>query len=158
MICGAKGSQGEWRRYLMMWKGKEARRVNAELETFQAEIEPQGPWLPLEAQGMLECIHENLFDPELSVKTLRARCGLRDNNVSSRFRWVTGKTIREYIESLRMEAASFLLRRCDCAVFDVALSVGYNHPQTFYRAFEKTFDCTPAVYRERFNDGRGDGG
>ena len=135
---------------MRLWKEQEPGRVAHELKAFQEEVWPLAQELPTEAQGMARCIHENLFDPDLSVKTLRARCGIRDNNASSRFRWTTGKTIREYIESLRMEAASLLLTKCDCAIFDIALSVGYNHPQTFYRAFERTFDCTPAVYRQRF--------
>lgn len=98
---------------------------------------------------LLSKIHQDPFDPELSVRSLKRWCKIRDNNISSRFRYTLGITIRSYIERLRLDAASLLLIRSTIGVFDVALSVGYQNPQTFYGAFRRRFDCTPSVYRQR---------
>lgn len=130
-------------------RARELEHLQEELERFLQNRRPEDRGMPGEVKTLLHHIHDRLFDPDLSVKTLRSRCRLRDNNVSSRFRWLTGMTIKECIESLRMEAAAQLLRRSASPVFDIALSVGYSHPQTFYRAFEKTYECTPAIYRQR---------
>lgn len=131
------------------WKLQELDQITAELEQFRTDSQPDEERLPREIQELLDCIHEHLFDPGLSVKTLKALCGIRDNNISSHFRWRMGKTIKDYIDSLRLEAACRLLETSECGVFDVSLSVGYEHPQTFYRVFDRTFDCTPAEYRRR---------
>lgn len=134
------------------WTAREWNRVEEELEEFRQANRPDERELPSELREMLHCIHEHLFDPKLSVKTLKSRCGIRDNNVSLRFRWQMGQTIRGYIESLRLRAARRLLKTSECGVFDVALLVGYNHPQTFYRAFERSFNCTPGAYRQRLRE------
>lgn len=102
-----------------------------------------------EVPRLLESIHRDPFDSELNVKQLKARCRVRDNNVSSRFRRALGITVKDYIERLRMRAACHLLSFQSVTVFDIALSVGYYHPQTFYNVFRRHLGCTPTVYRER---------
>lgn len=93
-------------------------------------------------------IETRLFDPELNAKVIQHRCGLRDHNTSSRFRFYVGATIRDYLEVLRLEAAVRLLRESPATVLEVAFSVGYNNLQTFYGAFRRRFACTPAAYRQ----------
>lgn len=123
-------------------------QVKAILEDFRLEHRPKSKDLPREVCEILEHINEALFDTKLNVRVLKSRCRIRDNNISSRFRYVMGVTIKEYIEELRLAAAERLLREKDLSIFDVAASVGYYHPQTFYRAFQRKYDCTPAEYRE----------
>lgn len=103
---------------------------------------------------LLEAIHAAVFDPLLSVQTLKARCGIQDNNVSSRFRSEVGQSIKEYIDSLRLVTASRLLLETDSSVFEVSQAVGYYHPQTFYRAFYRLFKCTPGDVRGTGRVGR----
>ncbi len=121
-----------------------------ELEPFRVVNPLQTMKLSPEMLKVLHHIHENLFDAGLNVETLKFRCRIRDNNVSSRFRHVMGVTIKKYIESLRMQAAALLLQqRRRLGVFDVAHAVGYYHLQTFYNAFQRQYACTPASYRRR---------
>jgi len=117
--------------------------IEIELDRVREEICPEPVNLSREIREIVEHIHRNLFDSDLNVQTIKERCRIRDNNISCRFRRVIGITIKEYIESLRLEAAIRLLEK-RIAVFDVAMSVGYDYPQTFYRAFQRRFDCTPA--------------
>ncbi|MEM8933561.1 MAG: AraC family transcriptional regulator [Acidobacteriota bacterium] len=111
--------------------------------------QPAAPELALDIRRLLHAIHEDPFDSDLSVRSLKQRCRIRDNNVSSRFRFVLGVTIRHYIEILRLEAAVLLLTRLEVGVFDIALSIGYQNPQTFYNAFRRCFDCTPSDFRQQ---------
>lgn len=124
-------------------------QIEAELESFRSARQPDEKELSREVREVLGYIHRNLFDSDLNVQAIKARCRIRDNNISCRFRYQMGTTIKEYIESLRMEAARLLLEQQDVGVFDVAQSVGYYHLQTFYRAFQRQFECTPAAFRER---------
>jgi two-component system response regulator YesN len=115
--------------------------IEAELDRFLAEVSEPGN-LSREIREVLEHIHANLFDPDLNVQSIKRRCRIRDNNISCRFRHVLGITIKEYIETLRLNAALRLLEK-QIPVFDVAMSVGYLYPQTFYRAFHRKFEGTP---------------
>jgi AraC-like DNA-binding protein len=47
-----------------------------------------------------------------------------------------------------MKAAKLLLQK-RIGVFDVAQYIGYFHSQTFYRAFQRRFGCTPATLCRR---------
>ena len=105
--------------------------------------------LPLDIQRVLTYIEENAFDPSLNVQRIKSHCGLRDNNISSRFRLFVGTTIRDYLESRRMEAATSLLRQSQATIMEVAFAVGYNNLQTFYGAFHRRYSCTPDSYRRK---------
>ncbi len=121
----------------------------SELHLDEQWIEPNDHTLPPEVQSILRCIAVDLFDPTLSVKTLKVRCGIRDNNVSSRFRLQLGCSIRGYVESLRMATATRLLQQGDLNILTVATLVGYDRLETFYRAFRRRFSSTPVAYRRK---------
>ena len=101
----------------------------------------------LEMSRILAEIHRDPFDPDLDVRNLRRRCRLKDNNVSSRFRFAVGVTMREYIEEIRLQAARRLIDESRISVFEISLAVGYKHPQTFHSAFLRRFRHTPASRR-----------
>lgn len=118
------------------------------LDDFRLENRPAAQDLPREISEILSHINEALFDSRLNVRVLKERCHIRDNNISSRFRYFMGISIKEYIEELRLEAAELLLRESAISIFEVAASIGYYHLQTFYRVFQRKHDCTPAEYRK----------
>jgi two-component system response regulator YesN len=130
-----------------MWRQEE---IGGHLDRFRqthaAPIEDTS-W---HVRQLVNCIHEELFDPGLNVKTLKSRCRVRDHNVSCRFKHEVGRSIKEYLESLRLDAATLLLELGVFSAFEVAQAVGYCHPQTFYRAFIRRFRCTPGDFRRRF--------
>ena len=105
--------------------------------------------LPPDIQRVLFYIEEHAFDPELNVRKIKSACGLRDNNVSTRFRLFMGISIRSYLESRRMEAAILLLQQSRSTIMEVAFAVGYNNLQTFYGAFHRRYSCTPDTYRRK---------
>jgi two-component system response regulator YesN len=121
--------------------------VQSVLEDVLRDRQPSHEDLPREIREVLAHIHRHPFDLQLNVRHLKSCCRIRDNNISSRFRYVVGMTIKQYVESLRMEAASRLLREEGIGIFDIAVSVGYDNLQTFYRAFERYHGCTPARHR-----------
>ena len=55
-----------------------------------------------------------------------------------------GRGIREYIETLRLYAASRLLRDRRFEIYLIAMAVGYEHQETFCRAFRRHFGYPPS--------------
>lgn len=125
--------------------------IESVLRDFLRDTPPPHQDLPREIQAVLTHIHQHLFDLQLNVRSLKSCCRIRDNNIASRFRYLVGMTIKQYVENLRMEAASRLLRKEEIGIFDIAVSVGYYNLQTFYRAFERYYGCTPAKHRRRLS-------
>jgi AraC-like DNA-binding protein len=60
-------------------------------------------------------------------------------------------TIRDYIENLRITHACSLLRAGSMSAADVGYAVGYEHVQTFYRAFRRRMSCTPCQYQQELS-------
>lgn len=124
-------------------------RIRAELDRFRAAHPPPERKVSWQVQECLKCIHKDPFDPALNVKTVKVRCRISDNNVSCRFKHEMGITIKDYIQSLRFKAAARLLESGSWSISQVAQTVGYRHLQTFYAAFERSFECTPGHFRFR---------
>lgn len=127
---------------------------NRLLERYLSDNSPEVDGLPRELRELVVCIHGSLFEQGLTVKVVKVRCRIRDNNVSSRFRYAFGKGIKEYIETHRMQAAGWLLRNTGLTTFEVAMEVGYEYVETFYQVFNRYFGCTPREYgRHRLTGG-----
>src|SRR5262245_16231760 len=113
------------------WHASERQvRVQSCLDDFLDKNQPCCKELPREIREVLAYIHQHLFDAQLSVRALKSCCRIRDNNISSRFRYLMGMTIKQYVETLRMEAASRLLRAERIGIYDVSVAVGYYNLQT----------------------------
>ena len=123
------------------------RELESQLQRFRSARTPATQGTSCNVRDLLRGIHEALFDPRLTVRQLKVRCRVRDNNVAYHFKWETGVSIKEYIEDLRTEAAGELLRTGEYNNWEVAQAVGYTHLQTFYRAFRRRFGCTPGDFR-----------
>jgi AraC-like DNA-binding protein len=121
--------------------------IEIALNDFLRSHPPAQEGIPGEIREVLRHIHHSLFEQKLNVRYLKCCCRIRDNNISSRFRYAMGITIKQYVEGLRMEAASHLLNRELIGILDVAISVGYENLQTFYRVFSRYYGCTPGNYR-----------
>lgn len=124
------------------------KRIAEELEKFLEDTYPDTRRIPHQIARVTHHIHRHLFDPDLNVGRVRSACGIRNNNFSTRFRTRLGLGIREYIEAMRLRAAERLLQGSALEIYLVALAVGYDHQETFHRAFRRRFGCTPLEYRD----------
>ncbi len=123
-------------------------RIEGMLTEFRGDIPKPPPHLPWEMQQILGCVHRYLFDSDLNVTTVRRRCRLRNNNVTTRFRCAVGQGLRDYIEAGRVEAAKRLLCHPDVEIYLIAMAVGYEHQETFCRAFQRQTGRAPSEWRE----------
>jgi AraC-like DNA-binding protein len=128
--------------------GREQEWIDRELERFCRQSQPDLATLPADIRRLVIHIHENLFDAALNVNAVKRSCGVRNNNVTIRFRAVVGVGIHEYIEALRMEAAGWVLREGAFRIYLVAMAIGYTHLETFCRAFQRRFGYTPSRHRK----------
>ena len=95
-------------------------------------------------------IQANL-DRDLSLERLADRVGLSKFHFHQLFRQTTGETPKSYVERLRLEWAAVQLRIRRVAVVDVALECGYQHHETFSRAFRSRFHASPRDYRKEWS-------
>ena len=86
---------------------------------------------------------------DLSLGELSRRAGLSPFHFHRTFRARIGETVKSYCQRLRLETAAFRLLMHDDDIVQLALEVGFNHHETFTRAFRRGFGCTPSEFRRR---------
>ncbi len=94
-------------------------------------------------------IAEN-YDVANPVERVAAYSGLHARTFKRRFRAATGFSPLEYIQTLRVEEAKFLLESCDLAADDIGAEVGYADSASFRRLFKRLTGVTPSRYRRRY--------
>lgn len=101
-----------------------------------------------EMKNILNYIGEHYSDTDFTVDMLCEFSGLSQRKISSLFRETQGETVKQYLNSIRLEEAKRLILNTDRRVTDIAYSVGYNYPSHFNKLFQNRFGMTPSQMRK----------
>jgi AraC-like DNA-binding protein len=91
-------------------------------------------------------VRENALNPEMGLKLLAMHFNLSEVYVSRLFRDSFGENFHSYVESIRMDHATRLLRTTALNVEEIAERVGYQSANTFRRVFKRRFGVSPSAY------------
>lgn len=97
---------------------------------------------------MQKFIKDN-FHEELSLKRISESADYSPWYCAKIFKQFTGKTLFEYIRSLRLSEAALKLRDSDIKIIDVAFDFHFSSHEGFTRAFSKQFGITPKTYSKK---------
>ena len=89
------------------------------------------------------------FQKEVTIKYLSKLTGLNPNKLQKGFRLLFGKSVRQFLITLRMQVALRMLDEGELSVSEVAHSVGYTNKGHFSQLFKKEFGLLPSVYQHR---------
>jgi two-component system response regulator YesN len=87
---------------------------------------------------------ENNIDKHLSITEIAEKVNMTNTYLSRIFHAETGKSIVEYINSMKMEKAYEMIKRGDCLIKEAASAVGINDQFYFNRMFKKQFGVNPS--------------
>lgn len=96
-------------------------------------------------------IAEAYSDSELTLYRIAEKVERPEKYISQLFKEVTDINVSDYLEMIRIEQASFLLRTDACTVDEIAARVGYNSSHSFRRAFKRVMGIAPSSYRQSVN-------
>ena len=85
---------------------------------------------------------------DLSLRALAALQNLNASYLSTLFRRETGKTVTEYVNEKRMDAAARLLRTAKLQIQTVAQHCGMSDVNYFSKLFKKQYGVTPKQFRD----------
>jgi AraC-like DNA-binding protein len=88
------------------------------------------------------------IDQDINVVALAREVGLTRQRLQNGFRAVFGETAARLHHRLRMQEAMALVRSPAFSIIEIALSVGYEHPASFSRAFRSAFGMSPLQMRK----------
>jgi AraC-like DNA-binding protein len=91
-------------------------------------------------------ILKHFQDPELHLQSISEHLGVTPNHLSSLFSRETGKSFREYLALVRIEAAKRLLAGSSLRIREVGEKVGYLNIEHFSRVFKKLTGVPPHLF------------
>lgn len=92
------------------------------------------------------------YSGDITLQHIADRFFLSRENVSRKFKQVTGENLSDYLTNLRVEKAKELLQNSDMRMSRISELVGYDDEKYFSRVFKKATGLTPREFRKREED------
>jgi signal transduction histidine kinase/DNA-binding response OmpR family regulator/ligand-binding sensor domain-containing protein len=93
-----------------------------------------------------DLLEENISNPDFDVESLSQEFSLSRFHFSRKIKQITGLTPKEIIDSFRLKRAGQILQQNKLTVSEIAYMVGFDHPNSFSRAFRKYYNMTPSEF------------
>ena len=84
---------------------------------------------------------------KISLDELSSLFFISRSTLTKQFKKATGKTLVEYLNTIRVEKAKLLLVTTEKTVEEAAYALGYNSPKYFFRVFKSITGMTPAGFK-----------
>lgn len=89
------------------------------------------------------------FREDITLAQVAGLCGYTPNYFSTLFHKTCGTCFTEFLSRLRLNYARMMLVTTDESIADIALASGFYSTSSFYRAFKKQINMSPAEYRNQ---------
>lgn len=98
-------------------------------------------------QNAVDYIEKNLDSP-ISLTDVSKAAFSSLSYLHRIFYFMTGYTVKEYIRKRRLSRATYQLHCTKLPITQIALSAGYENPETFTRAFKQQLGVNPRAFRK----------
>jgi two-component system, response regulator YesN len=116
-------------------------------ETASLAVREKGQRHNTVVEGVKKIIHEG-YTGELDNRKIAEELEMSPNYMGQVFKNGTGKSIKEYITFVRIEAAKKLLRNSRMMVYEIAFQTGFKDEHYFSSVFKTATGMSPSEYRE----------
>ncbi|WP_179955163.1 two-component regulator propeller domain-containing protein [Maribacter luteus] len=95
-------------------------------------------------QKVLNYVHENMSDPDLSVELLAKELNLSRSQLYRKIKTLTGQTVNEFLRNVRLQKAKQIIETDeDVSISQVCYQVGFSSPSYFTKCFKTHFGVLP---------------
>lgn len=97
-------------------------------------------------QRAIRCVEGNIKNPDYGVQELITDLKISRSLLHKKLTAIVGQSATDFITSIRLKRAAYLLSEGLSNISEVAYQVGFNDPKYFSRCFRKQFNITPSEY------------
>ena len=105
-------------------------------------------------QKAIDFVKENLADTELNIEKMSSALAISRVHLYRKLKAITNQNPTEFIRTIRLKQAAYLLSLGKLNVSEIAYSVGFNSHQYFTNSFQKYFNMSPTEYSQKFSHGK----
>lgn len=87
------------------------------------------------------------FTQDISLMEIASYCYVSPFHFSRLFKTFTSTSPHQFLQAIRLQHASMLLRNTNLPVADIAFTSGFNSIEYFSTAFRSKYKCPPAKFR-----------
>jgi AraC-like DNA-binding protein len=99
-------------------------------------------------------VENNIPNEDFSVEDICREIGISRVQLYRKVKALIGYNVNDYISTVRLQKAKFLLTDMELSISDVAFRVGYSSQAYFSTVFKSKFSLTPTEYREKKRGGK----
>jgi len=100
-------------------------------------------------QKAIDFVKENLSDADLNIEKLSSELSISRVHLYRKLKAITNQNPTEFIRTIRLKQAAYLLTQGKLNVSEIAYMVGFNSHQYFTNSFQKYFSMSPTEYSRK---------
>ncbi|TLX78148.1 response regulator [Labilibacter sediminis] len=101
---------------------------------------------------VIAIVEENISNPDFKLEDIYESIGMGRTLFLQKVKALTNQTCGDFVRSLRLKRAAFLLENHEVRISDLCYDVGFNDPKYFGKVFKKYYGSSPSEYA-RLNKG-----
>ena len=92
-------------------------------------------------------VEQNLSNPEYTVEDFAFDMALSRNQLHRKLRALVNNSCSEFIRTIRLNYAAYILRKKTGSISEIAYDSGFNNPTWFSESFRQQFGMSPTEYQ-----------
>jgi len=97
-------------------------------------------------RNIVEYIEMNISNDSLSVEELSRKMNMSRGSLYNKILMLSGKSPLEFIRSIRLKKAVYLLENSQMTISQICYEVGFNTPKYFTKLFKDEYNMLPSAY------------
>jgi signal transduction histidine kinase/DNA-binding response OmpR family regulator len=97
-------------------------------------------------RSIVDYIEMNISNDSLSVEELSRKMNMSRGSLYNKVLMLTGKSPVEFIRSIRLKKAVYLLENSQMTISQICYEVGFNTPKYFTKLFKDEYNMLPSAY------------
>jgi signal transduction histidine kinase/ligand-binding sensor domain-containing protein/DNA-binding response OmpR family regulator len=100
-------------------------------------------------QKAMDLVKENISNTELNIEDMGSELGMSRAHLFRKLKALTNQNPSEFVRTIRLKQAAYLLSQKKISISEVAFSVGFSSHQYFSNCFQNYFGMSPTEYSQK---------